>query len=254
MSTFANNIECLEPGIINNCTGFEAWFTLKNASQLNRNEEIPGLNLGFNTKSGRNQVLANRDLLFTTLDIDPDWVALADQVHGTRVVQVTTGGVYPEIDGLITAVPGLALGIQVADCAAVLLADPVAQIAGAVHAGWRGAAGNILGNALEMFEDAGSDPSELAAWISPCICRDHFEVGEEVAEQFPDEFVDRVHFDKPHVNLKAYLFHQLRSGGVLEKNIEASTGCTIGDADSYYSHRRENGRTGRMMGIIRISG
>ncbi|MFH5831859.1 peptidoglycan editing factor PgeF [Halalkalibaculum sp. DA3122] len=253
MSIYTNNLKLVEPSILNDETGINAWFTQKNAELVNSSADVPGLNLGFNTDASREQVVANRDLLFKALGQEPDWTAFAEQVHGTRVRVVNSGGVFPETDGLVTRIPGLALGIQVADCAAVLLADPVMNVVAALHAGWRGAAGDILPNGLQVMREQGCTPSDIRAWIGPCICQEHFEVGEEVAEQFPARFVDRSSFEKPHVDLRAFLQSQLVGQGLDRSHIQADQRCTVGDAKLFYSHRRENGHTGRMMAIIQLS-
>ncbi|MDR8392347.1 peptidoglycan editing factor PgeF [Aliifodinibius sp. S!AR15-10] len=253
MSTFTNKLDLIEPAILNDQVGIKAWFTQKNADKINETASIPGLDLGFNTRTEREQVVGNRDLLFKMLSIEPDWTAFAEQVHGTRVQKITSGGIYPETDGLVTRVPGLALGIQVADCAAVLLADPVMKIVTAIHAGWRGATGNILINGLEIMKEEGSTPSDVCAWVSPAICQKHFEVGEEVAEQFPDDLVDRTSYQKPHVDLKGFIRQQLIGEGLDNDNIQVADGCTVGNANSFYSYRRENDNAGRMMAIIQIA-
>ncbi len=253
MSTYTSDLDLIRPTILNEETGIKAWFTLKNSDKVNSSGAIPGLNLGFNTDSKRKQVVANRDLLFKSLEVEPDWTAFADQVHGTHVKEITSGGIYPNTDGLVTQVPGLTVGIQVADCAAVLLADPVMNIVAALHAGWRGAVGNIISNGLQVMKDEGSNPSNIKAWISPCISQKYFEVGEEVAEQFPDIFVDRESYQKPHVDLKGFLKYQLTEHDLSDENIEVAEGCTYGDDESFYSYRRDKGDTGRMMGLIQLA-
>ncbi len=102
------------------------------------------------------------------------------------------------------------------------------------------------------MKEAGAEPSRMRAFVSPCISRRHFEVGTEVAELFPDKFVDYESFDKPHINLKAFLEYQLMECGLAEGRIEVHAGCTVADKNSYYSYRREKEKSGRMMGIIRL--
>ena len=229
----------------------DAWFTLKNA-HLNKESEIRGLNLGSNTPQPAEKVEANRKRLFEDLRIDGDWFADAKQVHGTKVQVVSQGGTYAETDGLITQIPGLTLSIQVADCAAVLLSDPSEKVVAAVHAGWRGAVGGIVENAIEQMEGLGAKAEEMHAFISPCISLSKFEVGNEVAELFPDSYVDYKSYQKPHIDLKGFLISRLTGLGLLGQNIEAHEGCTMAEADNYYSYRREGEAAGRMMGIIRI--
>lgn len=245
-------MDLIRPEIFKDERRVQAFFTLKNADKINTEETIPGLDLGFNTNSVTGITEKNRNLLFKELNLDPDWVAFGNQVHGTRIQFVTAGGVYPETDGLVTNVPGLALAIQVADCAVVLLADPEAKIIGAVHAGWRGAAGNIVLEAVKIMSRNGSELQNVKAYISPCISLSHFEVGEEIAEQFPDEFIDRGSYKKPHVDLKRFLNHQLLEAGIKPTFIEVDEGCTIDESERFYSYRREKENAGRMLGIIKL--
>jgi len=250
MNSSAENLDIIRPELFSDGSAVKAWFTLKNADSVDTEGEIEGLNLGFNTGSDSDEVARNRRLLYRLLNLDPDRVAYGKQVHGTRIRQVSSGGIYPETDGLITRVPGLALAIQVADCAALLMADPEAGAVAAVHAGWRGAAGGIVPEAVGQLKRLGSEPSGILVYVSPCISIENFEVGEEVAEQFPVEFVDRQHYPKAHVDLKAFLKQQLLDAGVPAKQIELDDRCTIEDPVRFYSYRREKQRSGRMMGLI----
>lgn len=243
----------LKPDLLKEKENIQAWFTLKNKEFGVGNQAIPGLNLGFNTAEQKGIVTENRRVLYDHLGLDEQWIASAEQVHSNNVQFVTQGGNYPATDGLLTVVPGLTLVIQVADCAAVLLWDSQNKVIGALHAGWRGAAGDIVPAGLEKMGKQGADHRNLKAFISPCISLKNFEVGEEVACQFPNRFVDYEHFAKPHVDLKGFLAHQLREGGLVEKNIEISEGCTMEGITSFYSYRREEEQSGRMMALIRIT-
>lgn len=230
-----------------------AWFTLKNQMYGTETHSIPGLNLGLNTAENKELVTKSRLELLSNLDIDQDWVAYADQVHSNRVQFVIEGGIYPSTDGLITKVPGLTLAIQVADCAAILLWDSDSKIIGALHAGWRGAAGNIVPKGIKKMTDQGADPQKIKVFVSPCISLKNFEVGQEVADQFPDEFVDYERFEKPHLDLKGFLNHQMTEAGIPESQIEVREGCTVEDAEKFYSFRREDKQSGRMMALIQIA-
>lgn len=180
---------------------------------------------------------------------EPYAVALAKQVHGTRVQTVTEGGAYPETDGFVTRVPGLCLCIRVADCAALLLWDPEAGVAASAHAGWRGAAGGIVDETLKAMEREGAAHSRIRAFVSPCISAGRYEVGEEVAGQFPKEFVYREGYAKPHVDLREFLRRQLADAGVLTGRIEVHQGCTWNDPE-YHSYRRDGETAGRMAALI----
>jgi YfiH family protein len=149
-------------------------------------------------------------------------------------------------------VSGLTLAIQVADCAAVLLWDENRKIIGALHAGWRGAVGEIIYIGIEKMMKQGASPSDMKAFISPCISIRNFEVGQEVADQFPPEFVDYSTFKKPHVDLKGFIKDQLMNKGLSEHNIEVRSECSVSN-ESFYSYRREGKKSGRMMALIQIS-
>jgi YfiH family protein len=184
--------------------------------------------------------------------LDVHQVAYAIQVHKTKIEVVTNAGTYPDTDAFVTAKKDMALAIQVADCAAVLFGDPKNRVIAAAHAGWRGAAGNIIPKTLDKMLSLGAEPKNIKAFISPCISLKNFEVGEEVASEFPDQFVDRDRFEKPHIALKEFIRYQLLEHGMMESKIELDTHCTIDD-EKFYSYRRQKGKSGRMMGIIKLN-
>lgn len=252
MKDLETEFSLLTPNLVSEEAKVRVWFTLKNQQYKRPAQQIPGLNLGYNTSEKKEEVAENRLLLSDSLNLDSDWIAYADQVHGTRVRSVTGGGTYPETDGLITRVPGLTLAIQVADCAAVLLWDPQNRVIGALHAGWRGASGEIVTLGVEKMIAEGADLGNIKAYVSPCISKKNFEVGHEVAEQFRDEFVDYNSFSKPHVDLKDVLKNQLISNKINAANIEINDKCTVADEDQFYSFRREGKKSGRMLALIQI--
>ncbi len=229
-----------------------AVFTTKNIDFFQDERKIPGLNLGFNTNEDRSVVENNRKVLYRDLGITPDNLALVKQVHGNRVIVVDKGGYYESADAMITSKPGLTLGIQVADCSAVLLADITNKVIAAAHAGWRGAVSGIVRKTIDEMVNQGADPGKINSYVSPCIGVREFEVGAEVAKQFPDEFVDYLHYEKPHVDLKSYIRNELVQMGVNAGSIEIDPHCTKTEPDLFYSYRREQEMSGRMMGLIRI--
>ena len=253
MKNLKTDFSVLVPQILQEDKGIRAWFTLKNQELQRPGQAIAGLNLGFNTSEKKEQVAQNRLALLNSLNIDPDWVAYADQVHSNRVQFITEGGTYPSTDGLVTKVPGLTLAIQVADCAAVLLWDKENNVIAALHAGWRGAVGNIIPRGVQKMKAHGADPSKIKAFVSPCISAKNFEVGMEVAEQFPSQFVNDIDFEKPHVDLKNFIKHQLINDGIPDNQIEIREECTISEAGKFYSYRREGNQSGRMLALIQIA-
>lgn len=246
-------IQIAEPAIFKPYKRIKAYFSYRNSNDVNESGVIPGLNTGMNTKASAEEVDKNRQAYLSTVGLDPNHLTLAKQVHGNQVEIVSQAGIKEDTDGLVTNQHGLILGIQVADCAAILLADPDHEVIGAVHAGWRGAAAGILPAAIERMEKKGADPSRILAWVSPCISLKHFEVGDEVASQFPDQFVDYSSYSKPHVNLSGYVHDQLIHCGVLASQIEVDSRCTFDNEEEFYSYRRERERAGRMLTLITIS-
>lgn len=241
----------IRPSIFSDCPKITAAFTEANRS-LYHNRPIPGLDLGINTSTETTDLDENYKNLLQFLGLQENSIALANQVHGTNIEIVDQPGIYENTDGLITKIPDLPIGIQVADCAAVLIADDICGVIGAFHAGWRGAISNIIPKGLDVMKSIGGELVNYKIYISPCISEARFEVGEEVAEQFPDFFVDRSTYSKPHVDLKGFLTHQLIDAGIKMAQIEISTSCTMQD-ERYFSYRREREKAGRMLGLINLN-
>ena len=241
----------IRPYIFKEDIGTKAWFTCKNTDLYSANQKIAGLNLGYNTSEKAEVVSRHRQELLDAMNIDIEDVAFAEQVHGSRIQAVTRGGTYDGVDALVTCKEGITLAIQVADCAAVLLADSDSGVIAAVHAGWRGASDNIVPKTIHKMKSLGAKPAGIKVFISPCISLENFEVGEEVAQRFPSQFIDYTTYEKPHVDLKGFLVNQLTKLGLERSNIEVSEGCTVEDTRRFYSYRREQQASGRMLGLIR---
>ncbi|MCC5913060.1 MAG: peptidoglycan editing factor PgeF [Balneolaceae bacterium] len=244
-------MKIIRPKLFQDLRGAEALFTESNRDEVNSGGVVPGLNLGYNTESKPNVVDRNFRLLFDEIGWRSDQFAVAEQVHQDNIELVDQPGTLNETDGLITLTTGLALGIRVADCAAILAADPVNGVAGAFHAGWKGAAMGIAPKGIELMQRHGADPKKIVVYVSPCITQKNFEVGEEVASQFPDRFVDRISYNKPHVDLVSFIRHQILDTGIPDTSIEFSGNCTM-ENDQYYSYRREGSKAGRMVGFVRL--
>lgn len=246
-------IEIESVDIFSPFSNVNGWFTKKNSGVIGKGRYVEGLNCGYNTIAPPSEVIENRVMVFNNLGLKSENVAFAKQVHGDQIGVVSSGGTYPATDALITESFGLTLAIQVADCAAVLLADPDTNIIAAVHAGWRGAVAHIIPKTIEkMGRLATARPDRMLAYISPCISQHYFEVGEEVSAQFPRQFVDTESFVKDHADLKGFIFQQLKDAGIPEKQISADSGCTYRETHAYYSYRREGDRAGRMLALIQL--
>jgi hypothetical protein len=191
-----------------------------------------------------------------------DRVVTADQVHGENIVMVDdlnfrdVGTMHA--DALITSVPGIAVGVETADCVPVLLFDPVKPAVAAVHAGWRSTVKKIVQKAVHrMHEEFGSEPARMIAAIGPAIGPECYEVDERVMGRVRDSFSFWHEVSTPRGNdhwdldlVKANKLELLQIG-LAEKNVHALGLCTSCRRDLFYSFRAE-GRTGRMLSVIMI--
>ena len=210
------------------------------------------LNLGINTNDNSNNVTENRRIFFEKLGISEAQFASSYQVHGGRVQVVTEAGRTEGYDALITNQPNVFVGVTVADCTPILIYDAQNQAVGAVHAGWRGTVTQIVLKTLQTMQQVyNTQPADCYAYVGTCIDECSFEVGEEVAEQFSDDFK---RFDstlgKHLIDLKRANAAQLSAFGIPASQIEISPYSTITHNEDYFSYRLEKGQTGRMLAVI----
>jgi YfiH family protein len=184
----------------------------------------------------------------------------ASQVHGVGVYAVANGDDprtmrQREADALVAAAGGTAVGVRVADCVPLLLADAGSGAVAAVHSGWRGTVRGVVEAAVESLRAVGNgEPAVFTAAIFPHIRRCCFEVGDDVAETLlaasPDpEVVDRSR-RKPHVDLSAIIASKLVRLGVPAACIEQVRGCTRCEPQRFFSYRRDGQRSGRHLAAI----
>lgn len=169
------------------------------------------------------------------------------QIHSATVVQARREEAWRECDScdaLWTAGKGVSLGIKVADCLPVALIDAARGVIANVHSGWRGAVQRITARALDA---APLDPASTSAYLGPSIRVCCFEVGEEVAAQFEERFVDRSRA-KPHVDLVAFTIDILRARGIGE--ISDSGMCTRCEGSIFHSFRRDGAGQGRNLVVV----
>jgi polyphenol oxidase len=210
-----------------------------------------GMNLSFNVGDERLNVLENRERFFGALKIGLDELAIPRQVQGGLVRRVDAQGGYGACDGLITNSYGLFLTVSTADCPTLYLYDPVKKAIGAVHAGWRGSSMNIVSRAVKLMrEEYGTIVSNLIVFIAPAAGVCCYEVGEDVAKNFKDEFIIRSEKRNPHLDLKMHNRRELLESGVLVSNVEISEYCTICTPELFHSYRRDGQKSGRMLGVI----
>lgn len=209
-----------------------------------------GMNLSFSVGDTEANVTKNRERFFGNLHIKPDELAEPRQVHGNRVRVASEPGRYAECDALVTGTRRVFLCVSVADCVPLFLFDRRNHVVAAIHAGWRGTAGNIVSRTLEVMKSKfASHPTDCVAFVGPAASVCCYTVGEDVALQFDPQFV--VHRNgNTFVDLKSANVHQLESCGIAGASIEVSPLCTITESEFLHSYRREKEASGRMMGVI----
>lgn len=212
------------------------------------------LNLGLTSGDNPAQVQENRQIFCRQLDIAPDRVVFAQQVHGSAVIRVVAPGPVPNCDALITDQPGLFLAVFVADCTPILIYDSRTRAVGAAHAGWRGTVGGVVANTLAaMTAQFGTQPSDCHAYIGTCIGPTAFEVGDEVAVRFAEPCKQwDAQAAKYKVDLKAANCQQLIDTGVPPAQIGVSPHCTVLHNADYFSYRAEGPASGRMVALVGI--
>ncbi|MDQ2090110.1 peptidoglycan editing factor PgeF [Marimonas arenosa] len=219
-----------------------------------------GLNCGPGSSDQSGAVVMNRARVAREMQVAPEALVSLHQVHSADVLTLT----HPDqprqkADAMVTATPGIALGILTADCQPVLFADRSAGVVGAAHAGWKGALTGVLEATLAAMEALGAHRSDIVAVIGPCISQRAYEVGPEFIDAFLDEDPENSRFfangagDRYLFDLPGYGLHRLRSAGV--GTAEWTRHCTYSDADRFFSYRRAThageADYGRLISVIR---
>lgn len=220
-----------------------------------------GLNCGAGSSDQSDIVQVNRKLVAEAMSVKPGNLLSVHQVHSATAVTLGAplGADRPEADALVSATPGLALGILTADCAPVLFADAEAGVVGAAHAGWKGALNGVLEATIDAMEALGADRSDISVTIGPCISQRNYEVGLEFFENFMAEDPDYARFfaqgrnpDHYQFDLPSFCLHRLRGAGVGEADWIGH--CTYADPDRFYSYRRathlREADYGRLISVI----
>ncbi len=217
------------------------------------------LNLGGSIGDIPENIVENRRKVLESLERDPKSLFDVWQVHGTEVTfaENPRNLAIPPVksDAIFTDNPAVTLLMRFADCVPILIYDQVKKVVGIIHAGWKGTVYNITEKAIiEIGHRYGSVPGDIIAAIGPSIGPDHFFVGEEVYNQAFAAFKN----GKSEILTKEngqFVFnlwkaneYLLRKAGV--QNIKLANICTACDTKRWFSHRAENGKTGRFAAII----
>lgn len=221
------------------------------------------LNLGGTVGDDLAAVRENHRRAYAALGLDEGYACTVWQVHSadTVIARAPVPGRrwLARADGLVTDRPGLALTMRFADCAPVLLYDPVHHVIGLAHAGWRG---TVLGAAVSvlqtMVEAFGTRPPDVQAAIGPSIGPARYQVGEEVVAAVARAFGDTAGLVRRAADGSAYLDLWAANRLALQRagveQIEVAGICTATRTDEFYSHRAEGGRTGRFGVIVALNG
>jgi YfiH family protein len=223
------------------------------------------LNCGPGSGDDPQNVTANRARVAEILGVAPDGLLSVSQQHSAETViakEPWGRNGMPKADAIVTAAPGLGLGILTADCAPVLLCDAEARVIGAAHAGWRGALSGIVEATVDAMQTLGARPERIQAAIGPAISQKAYEVGAEFVERFkagdPESgafFATDESSGEPHFDLAGYVCERLARtgvGGIFDLGL-----CTYCDEIRLFSYRRSQhrgeGDYGRQISAILLA-
>ena len=213
------------------------------------------LNLAEHVGDDPNAVAANRTILFQKTGLTD--VRYCRQVHGTDIIHVLdpalpTSTLPPEADALVTAKPNIALAIFTADCVPIFIVDVKTPAIGIAHAGWRGTLAQIAVKTLARMETLfGTVAANCQIHLGPSIQKCCYTVSAALLTQFTDQFGSTV-ASGTNLSLQAANFNQLVEIGLPTGTISVSPFCTACRTDLFYSHRAEDGQTGRMLSFIKL--
>ncbi|MDP3278046.1 MAG: peptidoglycan editing factor PgeF [Deltaproteobacteria bacterium] len=235
--------------------GFVHGFSTRNGGVSEGNYR--SLNLGRSVGDSAAHVQANHTRFATAQGYAPDSLFEQSQVHG-NVCYLVREGDSPEGvrqgqgDALVARASGHTVGVRVADCVPVLLADSVTGTVAAVHAGWRGITSGVVHEALRVMVSEGCAVENILAAIGPSIGPCCFEVGDEVAAQLAyaagDGIVMRRGREKPHVDLWRAV--ELQLGRKSVRTVDTLGRCTVCEPELFFSFRRDGAQSGRMLAVI----
>ncbi len=229
------------------------------------------LNLSYTRGDEKEAVDENYQRVARTLGCAMEDFVCSDQTHTTNVRKVTSAdkgkGVirrkdYTDVDALITNEAGLVLATFYADCVPLFIVDPVTRAIGLAHSGWRGTVGRMGACTLQAMQEAyGTKPEDAVVAIGPSICQDCYEVSENVAEQFVQEFGAQKQKDillakgngKYQLNLWKANESVFLDAGVRKEQISVTDICTCCNPEYLFSHRASQGKRGNLgafMGLL----
>ena len=221
------------------------------------------LNTGGMNGDVRGNVIENRRRIFAAFERKVETIFDVWQVHGTEVIATKTArplnAAHQKADAILTDYENITLFMRFGDCVPIYFYDPVKRVIGIAHAGWQGTVKKIVQTTVKNMQQAyNSQTEDILAGIGPSICGEHYEFGghalEFVQESFKNELAEvlfekdgKIHFDLWRAN---YLL--LIQAGLKHAHIQISGVCTAGNIEDWYSHRAEQGKTGRFGALLAL--
>jgi YfiH family protein len=217
------------------------------------------LNVGNTVGDDRINVQANLKKILDVIGYQHKQIAQVRQVHSANVVVIDeanwSGDSFLKADAMVTNQPGILLLMRFADCVPILLFDPTTRTVAIAHSGWMGTVNKIGFEVVRvMREKFGSKPEDLIVGIGPSIGPDHYQVGsnviQAVKESYGDTWRDVLNEDRGGVEFDLWKANAITLAETGVENIEIAQICTGCRVDEWFSHRGDNGRTGRFAAVI----
>ncbi len=240
-------------------------FTTKNGGKSSG--DFSSLNVGFHVNDNEQAVNENRLLLSEKLDFPlTNWIG-AQQTHEIRIKKITAAdkgngaisyaNAFKQTDGFYTFENGILLTLCYADCVPLYFFHPESRAIGIAHAGWKGTVNGIAEEMIHAFQSEGLNSNDIFVVIGPSICENCYIVDDRVINLVQNKLEDvelkpynLISDHQYNLNLKECNKEILLQAGVLRENILITNLCTSCQKDHFYSHRRDHGKTGRMMSFI----
>lgn len=228
------------------------------------------MNLSFTRGDDEAAVRENYHRIAKSIGVKCENMVLSQQTHTTNVRVVTekdkgkgivTPLDYTDVDGMVTNIPGICLVTFYADCVPLYFVDPVQKAIGLSHSGWRGTVGKIGKETIrKMEEQYGSDPKDILAAVGPSICKDCYEVSEDVILEFQKNFEERywkdLFYRKENGKYQLDLWKAneiiFKESGILPEHIAVTNVCTHCNSEILYSHRTSGDRRGNLAAFLAL--
>lgn len=203
-----------------------------------------GLNVGLGSNDDKTCVAENRRRVAQWFNQPLEKLATVHQIHSPTVVVMddTYNGERPQADAMVTATPGLILGVLAADCGPILFADPQAGVVGAAHAGWKGALFGVAENTIGAMISLGAKLENIVAALGPSIGPASYEVGPDYRDRFLSEAQDYQRYFTPSLKADHFMFdlpslttQRLLDAGIRAENLSIDT---YPDRARFFSYRR----------------